>query len=801
MIARKLYEGGYTDLVSVIPPDGVLATNSRIDPSQRGKVPGLLSSNGVQWYGYSFTKQKVAHEILDASEANIGLLGNNFPGLDIDVDDEQLAQVIQVQAFKFFGSAPIRVSRHPRLLLPYRTFEPFARMALKIEYKGKEHTVEVLGKGRQYVIHGTHPSGSEYGWLEAPLWEWALEDLGTMTKESVDKFFTHLEEVLGDRAVCRRVGDGTTKEENAPPQEELLAPSPGMVAELVATIPNTDKHFPERDDYILMGHAIKGAGGFVGDFAEWAWRWDGGENDPDVVQRDWDRMQTPFRVGWEWLQWKARELTEYQPAQDIFEADPNAGPPPAVDFSVSRQIDFSDEWAVSQILPKVRETVRYVPSNGSWYNWSGHLWVSGDGSLEHELVIRDNLRRLALHLRERAGEVVEEKLKKAMMAAARRLQNSAGIEAVTKLIKVHVSEPLTDFDVDPWKLNTPGGVLDLRTGDMTSVRKGDMFTRSTSVTPKKGKASLFRKFLRDLTGGDQDLIRFIQRLMGYCLTGDISEKVLAFAWGSDSDTGKSTFIRVMSLLFGNYADSVDVEAFITARTGGRVPDDIARLPGTRLVTATEPSAGQHWDEKTVKAITGGDEISARKLYKSWFTFKPQFKIVIVGNAQPELRNVDDAMLRRILIVPMNNKVPREEQIDNLSDRMVDEEGPAILHWLVQGCLAWASEGLGAPEAVQVQTARYKDTQDVMAQWLEEECELGEGDGTTDYDTSRKDLYTAWSIWCRGFDYRPGTGKTFKVNMDARSRDLGLTEVLVGRTRKRGYRGIRLRDMTAEEFQI
>jgi P4 family phage/plasmid primase-like protien len=746
MIAKKLHDAGFTELVSVIPPDGVISANSRIDPSQRGKAPGKKGHDG-NWYGYGFTKVRIAPEIIDGWGANIGIMGDHFPGLDIDVDDPELAMVIAAQAFKQLGTGPLRTSTGSRLLIPYRTDEPFARMALKIMYKGVEHTVEVLGKGRQYVVHGKHPSGSEYGWEGLPLWEWNV-GLDTITKEDVDRFFTHLTEALGERAECKRVGDGTAKEDQAPPQEELIAPNGPALQSLVMSIPNTDEHFPERDDYILMGHAIKGAGGSVEHFMEWTERWEEGTNDPAVVEADWKRMHAPFRVGWQWLQSKARDLAGYQPAQDIFEVDPDALPPDDYDDPpLDGDIDYSDEWAVGKILGRVKQRLRYVPATKTWYVWNDHKWVDQSGSLEHETIIRKLLRTLAINLRSqaRACNDEQEKLEKALMASARRLQNMAGIEAVVKLTRARVSVERKDFDTDLWVLNTPGGVVDLHTGEVTSSQKEDMHSRATAVTPKEGKMPLFSKFMRDLTGGDPELIKFLQRYMGYCLTGDVSEKILAFAWGSDSDTGKSTFIRTLSSIFGDYSDSVDAGAFISARTGGRIPDDIARLPGVRLVTATEPSARQSWDEKTIKAITGGDEISARKLYQSWFTYKPQFKILVVGNVQPEIRDVDDAMLRRILIVPMNHKVARANQIEDLSDRMIEEEGPQILHWLVRGCLAWASGGIEPPEAVVAQSTRYKDTQDVLGQWLEEQCELGhDPDNPTAYDTSRRDLFTSWT---------------------------------------------------------
>lgn len=803
MIARKLYDAGFTDLVSVIPPDAELSLGSRIDPSQRGKCPGKKGADG-RYFGYSFTKESVDPKSIDEWGANIGLLGNNWPGLDIDVDDEQLAAAILSQAHKFLGgTAPIRKSVGSRLLLIYRTDEPFARMALKITYKDVEHTVEVLGKGRQYVIHGTHPSGNEYSWAWGlGLFDVPVEKLPILTKDKVDAFFDHLIEALGDRAECYKVGDGRTAAETAPPQEDLLGPFVDTVDALVDTIPNTNEHFPERDDYILMGHAIKAAGGTSLAFLNWAERWTDGTNEHDAVLADWDRMHAPFRVGWDYLQQKAAELTAYEPATDIFEADPDAIPPSQV--SLDKSITFSDEWALSRILGDLEDQLRYVPATGTWYVWNDHLWTA-EGGLRYEIIVRGYLKKFCMWLKS-VADAAPKKEAVPYKAAAFRFQNLRGIESVVKLARGRLSVPLADFDKDPWALNTPGGVVNLRTGEVTSSRKEDLHSRSTAVAPAEGKMPLFSKFMFDLTGSDLDLIKFLQRYMGYCLTGDVSEKVLAFAWGSDSDTGKSTFVRVMSLLFDDYADSVDVEAFITARTGGRIPDDIARLPGARLVTATEPSTGQHWDEKIIKAITGGDEISARKMRQSWFTFKPQFKILVVGNVQPELKNVDSAMLRRVMIVPMNHPVAREDQIEDLADRMVAEEGPQILHWLVRGCLSRASEGLSPPEAVRAQTETYKDTQDIVTQWLNEQCEFtGETRkrGDTDFDISRRDLYRAWKIWCRGGDHDHGTEKSFKVDMDARANAFGFKIAKVGPrdARKRGYRGIRIKDSINGGFDV
>lgn len=183
--ARRLFGAGFPDLISVIPPDGALSERSSVKPSQTGKVPGKKISDG--WCGFSGWQEHTATfqdaQQWDEWESNIGLKGDSFPGLDLDIDDEALCTEVLDFALETLGPAPIRLSRGHRRLLVYRTEVPFTRIALKIELEGQWHLVELLGQGRQYLVHGTHPSGEKYRWQEKPLWEWSPEDIPLITRE------------------------------------------------------------------------------------------------------------------------------------------------------------------------------------------------------------------------------------------------------------------------------------------------------------------------------------------------------------------------------------------------------------------------------------------------------------------------------------------------------------------------------------------------------------------------------------------------------------------------------------------
>lgn len=317
MTARELHELGWGPLVSVVPPDGNISPGSRIDPASRGKVPGKLGPSG--WYGYDFTRPENAPApgSIDEWGANVGLLADHFPAVDIDVEHEVLAKVVRKFCDDVLGWGPTRYSSGNRMLVMYRTDQPFPRAAIKLTYEGQAHTVEVLGRGRQYLIAGTHPSGNPYRW-QVPLTEYTPEDLTLITEIQIAELFEALEEALTPRGVTvERVGR-SPMEITPPPPEELLAPSIEELRALVARLPND---YPDRDTYIGIGHAIKAAAGpeyeteALEIYQEWASRWADGHNDPETVERDFASFRPPFRIGWPQLEREA-----YTRAQELLRA-------------------------------------------------------------------------------------------------------------------------------------------------------------------------------------------------------------------------------------------------------------------------------------------------------------------------------------------------------------------------------------------------------------------------------------------------------------------------------------------------
>jgi P4 family phage/plasmid primase-like protien len=230
------------------------------------------------------------------------------------------------------------------------------------------------------------------------------------------------------------------------------------------------------------------------------------------------------------------------------------------------------------------------------------------------------------------------------------------------------------------------------------------------------------------------------RFCGYCCTGVTTEHKFAFAYGTGAN-GKSTFTNTISAILGDYATIADVGTFIAA-AHERHPTDVAKLHGYRLVVSQETEKGRRWDETKIKTMTGGDRMTARFMRCDFFDFTPKFKLWVVGNHKPRLDNVDEAMRRRMLLVPFLVKIPVEERDRDLMKKL-EAERPAILRWMLDGCLEWQQVGLAPPAIVTEATDAYFDDQDLIKQWLEE-CTQ---DGGPVAFTSSSQLFASWKTWC------------------------------------------------------
>jgi putative DNA primase/helicase len=404
---------------------------------------------------------------------------------------------------------------------------------------------------------------------------------------------------------------------------------------------------------------------------------------------------------------------------------------------------------------------RYDHHAGAWHVWDGHVWARDDTRLAY-----DDARGLIRHL---CGDVPQYS-RASLVTAVERLAQADRVLATTS----------EQWDRDPWLLGTPGGTVDLRTGRMREPDPSDYITLRTSVAPADtAHAPMWDVFLSETAGEDMEWVRYVQRVCGYALTGSTREHVLLFAWGNGGN-GKTTLVRVLTDILGGYARTAPMDMFCAGR-GDRHPTELAMLRGARLVTATETADGRTWDDARLKIMTGGDRIAARYMHRDFFEYNPQFKVIVSGNAKPALRRVDDAMRRRLQLVPFGRQP--ETPDPDLGTKLAAEY-PAILRWMIDGCLEWQRSGLCPPPCVRDASRTYCDEQDVLADFVAEHCEVG-----SDLYAATGDVYHWWRIYASERGEEVGTVRSL-VGALSRYGCTSVRRTIDGRT-VRCIRGLRL----------
>lgn len=406
---------------------------------------------------------------------------------------------------------------------------------------------------------------------------------------------------------------------------------------------------------------------------------------------------------------------------------------------------FTDEAIALQFADRFERELRYVASWGRWLRWDGCRWQFDD-----TLAAFDLSRRMC---REAAAACEKQNVSAALASA----KTVAAVERLAKADR-RLAATIDQWDADPWLLNTPGGIIDLRTGKSLPARIQDYATKITAVSPA-GDCPTWKSFLHRVTGGDEELIAFLRRICGYALTGVTREHALFFFYGTGAN-GKSVFISTVAGILADYHTTAAIETF-TASQSERHPTDLAGLRGARLVTATETEEGRRWAESKIKALTGGDKIAARFMRQDFFEFVPAFKLMIAGNHKPGLRSVDEAIRRRFHLIPFSVTIPPDERDLQLTERLRDE-WPGILAWMVEGCLQWQADGLQPPSAVTDATTAYLTAEDALAEWIDERCWRDPVAWT-----ASSDLFASWTAWATKAGEPPGTQKRFVQNLEAR----------------------------------
>jgi putative DNA primase/helicase len=428
----------------------------------------------------------------------------------------------------------------------------------------------------------------------------------------------------------------------------------------------------------------------------------------------------------------------------------------------------SEDFAAQRFAIQYRGSFRYCHDRNSWFEWNGSYW-------------RQAKTGAAFHaVRELARSISKDGSTKDRFAAGRS-SFAAGVERFARSDPVFATT-MDAWDRDPFLLGAGEGTIDLRNGRIAPGRPEDGITKSTSVTPANtADCPLWRSFLFETTSGDEELIRFLQQVTGYCLTGSTAEQVLFYGHG-DGGNGKSVFQNTLTGIMNDYAVAAAMETF-TASHGERHPTDMAMLRGARLVTASETEDGRAWAENRIKQLTGGDPITARFMRQDFFTYTPSFKLFIIGNHKPALNNVDVAIRRRFLLIPF---VHRPRRPDSHLAEKLRLEWPSILRWMIEGCLDWQQNGLVVPPSVAIATQDYLTDQDSLSHWLEECCDVDVGNEYKFEPVTS--LFASWSNFAKQSGEYPGSKKSFSEKLVNR----GFSRCKKDRNKVRAFSGLRLK---------
>lgn len=467
--------------------------------------------------------------------------------------------------------------------------------------------------------------------------------------------------------------------------------------------------------------------------------------DPRGMPDGADAADWPGGDVFSWLQERATEYATKEGHEEALRAKEEAPTPPDLpplppvevyagdggdDDDDNIPASMSEDMLADRFALTNAYRWRYVKAWSTWFEWRGDGWYRDETGKVDRLAVE--LTRKALYWPE-AQQLTPEGKRKVNS------KRTAGAVRDLSMNDRRIAATSDQWDTDPWLLGVPGGVVDLRTGRMRDGDPRDYMTKRTSCAPEAGKPKLWLEFLHRITEGDNELISYLQRYVGYSVTGVTSEHAFAFLYGTGAN-GKSTFINVISSIFADYATNVPFEVLAESRNE-RHSTEIARLHGKRFAWAEETDAGGRWNEGRIKRLTGGGKVTARFMRQDDFEFEPQFKLLIAGNHKPMIKAVDEAIKRRIHLVPFTVTIPAEERDKHLLEKL-QAEWPQILRWCIDGCLGWQETSLKPPQRVLDATDKYVEAEDILGAWLDDCC-----DRDPELVADGRILYENYKRWC------------------------------------------------------
>ena len=445
---------------------------------------------------------------------------------------------------------------------------------------------------------------------------------------------------------------------------------------------------------------------------------------------------------------------------------------------------FDDTGNAERLFDAFGDMLRFCYTDKKWiYYFEGKWYTDNIGYIRQ---LADSA--TALQEQERILYAHDEEMLKAF---DRHLKKSRSFAGKTNMIReAEHYAPILPQNLDRNKavIGVKNGIIDLKTGELLPHDKEAYLTKQCPViyNPDAPEPKLWLKFLSDIFGGDPYMLDYIQKCVGYSLTGSTSEQCAFFLFGTGRN-GKSTFLEIVRGILGDYATNIQPQTIMVNPKSGNAPSsDIARLKGARLVTSVEPNEGMRLDEGLLKQLTGDDVVTARKMFSEEFEFKPEFKLWMATNHKPLIRGTDTGIWRRIHLIPFEVQIPLDRVDKKLKFRLV-KESEGILKWAVQGCIRWQNEGLTMPQKVLDAVREYQHEMDVISAFLDACCVTGQG------ETKASKLYAVYAKWAEEHNEYLMSSTKFGTEMAKRDK--------IGRKKKMDgwyYSGVSL-DST--EFQV
>ncbi len=442
---------------------------------------------------------------------------------------------------------------------------------------------------------------------------------------------------------------------------------------------------------------------------------------------------------------------------------------------VDRKYLYTDYENARRLVGMWQDDIRYCYTQRQWYIWNGKIWKRDEDGEIYQLA-KKTIRAEYL----KAAEIDEPEKKQEVLKKIISCENQSKLKAMVESAE-NEPEILIDYNVfDQHKdlVCVKNGVLNLRSGEILPFEKEYYITRQIDVVYNPmAKCPRFEAFLDEIMAGNENLKRFLQRYFGYSLTGHTSEQVFCLFYGTGAN-GKGTLVDTVMSILGDYAGTARRETILETRSDNTNTADLADLKGKRFVVVDETKQGAVLDVGVVKQITGQNTIKCRFLYRDFFEYVPEFKLVVVTNHEPEVKGVDHAIWRRILKVPFDVQIPRERWDLKLREKLLAEK-EGIFRWMVEGAVDWYLNGLDVPPEVRESTEEYRESSDILGDFVEM-C-LAQDKSS---ELPIKELYEIYTAWCvvrdeyrlskrrfvqnltdRGFKSRKGTANTsFKTGV-------------------------------------